>query len=179
MKRRTVHMFWCTDDASTHKLTIQHFDPHYPSTQQTICCDNLPLWHSYTCLIRPGIFCPPQVGGGQFVTCNIMSTLFKMLCDIMSTLLWDKMWMLFVTCHLGTCGVIWACLAWGGQDIKVVLKSISYHSFHLEMSSYSTLTEWRMLEWQVLLPNNKKFAQYCRSRNSSVIKYCTVHWYCT
>ncbi len=33
-----------------------NMDPHYLSTQQIVCCDNFPLWHSDTCTIRPGIF---------------------------------------------------------------------------------------------------------------------------
>jgi hypothetical protein len=31
------------------------------SIHQRICCDNSPLWHSYTYTIRPGIFRPPRV----------------------------------------------------------------------------------------------------------------------
>ncbi len=48
-----------TDDPSTHKLTTQHFEPHYTSTQRTIYCDNSSLWHCYTCMICPGIFSTP------------------------------------------------------------------------------------------------------------------------
>jgi hypothetical protein len=33
---------WCLDDPSTHKSTMRHFDPHYLSTQQTVCSDNSP-----------------------------------------------------------------------------------------------------------------------------------------
>jgi hypothetical protein len=54
------------------------------------------LWHSYTCMIRPGIFRPPPLRGGRFVTCDMMSTLLHMLCDIMSTLSWSKIW---TVCH--------------------------------------------------------------------------------
>jgi hypothetical protein len=86
----------------------------------TLCCDNLPLSHSYTCMIHPGIFRPPRVEDRQFFICNIPSTLFKMLCDIMSTLLWGKMW---TVCHMlpGSCGGVWVWLAWGGQNVTVIL----------------------------------------------------------
>ncbi len=38
----------CLDDPSSHEPTMWQFDPHYPSTQQTVSCDNLPLWHFFT-----------------------------------------------------------------------------------------------------------------------------------
>ncbi len=67
-------------------MTTWQFDPHSPSTQWTVCWDNLPLWHSDTCTIHPGIFSPSQLQGGWFVTCDMTSTLLKMLSDIMSTM---------------------------------------------------------------------------------------------
>jgi hypothetical protein len=76
----------CEDNLSTDKPTTRQFDPHYPSTQRTVSCDNSPLWHSYTHTIRPGIFCPPRLRGGWFVTCNMISTPYFLSCDIMSTL---------------------------------------------------------------------------------------------
>jgi hypothetical protein len=36
----------CIDEPSTHKPTTWHFDPHYSSTRQTVCCDILLLCHS-------------------------------------------------------------------------------------------------------------------------------------
>jgi hypothetical protein len=116
----------CLDDPSSHEPTMWQFDPHYPSTQQTVSCDNLPLWHFFTCTIRPDIFHPPRFRVGQFVTCNMTSTLLKMLCDIMSFLSWSRIWTVFtwfldtwydvllavkqncgcfVTCFLHTCDV--------------------------------------------------------------------------
>jgi hypothetical protein len=80
-----------------HKPTTLQFNPHYPSTQRTVCCDNLLLWHSYTCTICSGISCLPQLWGGRFFTCDMTSTLLKMLCDIMSTLSWSEIWMV---CHM-------------------------------------------------------------------------------
>jgi hypothetical protein len=106
---------WCLDDPSTHKLTTRQFDPHLSSSRQTVCCDNLLLWHSSTYKIRPRIFCLPWLQGGRFVTCDITSTLPKVLCDIMFTLSWSKIWTvchnIFVWTHLwcpaiclATCG---------------------------------------------------------------------------
>jgi hypothetical protein len=76
----------CAMPPSTHQPITRQFDPHYPSTQWTVSCDNSPLWHSYTYTIHPGIFRLPRLGGGRFVTSDMTSTLLKMLCDIMSTL---------------------------------------------------------------------------------------------
>ncbi len=86
----------CLDNPSTHEPTTWHFNPHNSSTQRTAYCDNSPLWHSHTCTIHPGIFCPPPLRGGRFVTCDMTSTLLQMLCDIMSTLPWSKIW---TVCH--------------------------------------------------------------------------------
>ncbi len=66
------------------------------STRQTVCCDNLLLWHLSTYTIHPRIFHPPLFQGGWFVTCDITSTLPKMLCEIMSTLSWSEIW---IVCH--------------------------------------------------------------------------------
>ncbi len=52
------------------QTTMRQFDPHYPSTQQTVCCDKLPLWHSDTYMNRPGIFCPPPPPGSGWSVCN-------------------------------------------------------------------------------------------------------------
>ncbi len=82
-------------DPSSHEPTMWQFDPHYPSTQQTVSCDNLPLWHFFTCTVRPDIFHPPRFRVGQFVTCNMTSTLLKMLCDIVSFLSWSRIWTVF------------------------------------------------------------------------------------
>ncbi len=54
------------------------------SNQWTVCCDNLLLWHSDTCTIRPGIFHPPRLRGVQFVSCDMMSTLLKILTPCLS-----------------------------------------------------------------------------------------------
>ncbi len=91
-------MTLCLDDPSSHKLATRQFDPHYPSTQQTICCDNLPLWHSstYSYMIRPSIFRSPRLQGGLLANCDTMSTLPKMLCYIMSALSWSEIW---TVCH--------------------------------------------------------------------------------
>jgi hypothetical protein len=47
----------CLDDPSTDKPTTRHFDPNEASTQWTVCCDNLLLWHSVSrwtdCLSTP------------------------------------------------------------------------------------------------------------------------------
>jgi hypothetical protein len=87
-----VSQIRCLDDTSTHKPTMWKFDPHYPSTRKSICCDNLLLWHSSTYTIRLHIFHPTRLQGGLFVTCDITSTLPKELCDIMSTLSWCEIW---------------------------------------------------------------------------------------
>ncbi len=92
---RRITLPWCLDDLSTHKPTTPQFDRHYPSTQRTVCCDNLLLWHSDICTIRPGIIRPPRLWGGWFVTRNMTYTLPKRLCDIMSTLSWSEIWMVF------------------------------------------------------------------------------------
>jgi hypothetical protein len=84
--------FWCLDDPSTDELTLRQFSPHYPSTLRIVCCDSSPLLHSVTYTIHPGIFRPPQLRGGQFVTCDMTSILLKLLCDMMSTLSWSEMW---------------------------------------------------------------------------------------
>ncbi len=57
-----------------------------------VCSNKPPLWHSYTYTIHLGIFCPPQLRDGDFLTSDMTSTLFQMPCDIRSTLLWSKMW---------------------------------------------------------------------------------------
>jgi hypothetical protein len=37
----SIYCKQCRDDPSTHEPTTRHFYPHYPSTQQTVCCDML------------------------------------------------------------------------------------------------------------------------------------------
>ncbi len=91
------NIYQCLDDPSTDKPTTRHFDPHYPSTQRSVFCDNVPLRHSYTYTIRPGIFLPPRFRSGQFVTCNMMSTPYFLSCDKMSNSLLSEMWTL---CHI-------------------------------------------------------------------------------
>jgi hypothetical protein len=46
-------------------------------TNCLLCCDNLLLWHSDAYTIRPGVFRPPWLWGGRFVTCDMTSTLLN------------------------------------------------------------------------------------------------------
>ncbi len=75
---------WCLDDPSTDKPTTRQFDPHYPSTQRTVNSDKSPLGQSYTYAIHSGIFHPPRLQGGWFVTRNMLSTPYYLSCDIMT-----------------------------------------------------------------------------------------------
>jgi hypothetical protein len=93
-KKRKIE---CLDGLSTHETTTRQFDLHYPSTQQTVCCDNCacailtPVWSVQVFFVHPSF----DVDG--FVTCNMTSSLLKMLCDIMSTLSLSKIWLV---CHM-------------------------------------------------------------------------------
>jgi hypothetical protein len=87
---------WRSVHPQTDHVTFQPKLSVHPTNWQTVCCDNLLLWHSSTYMIRPRIFRPPRLQGGRFVTCDITSTLPKILCDIMSTLSWSKIW---TVCH--------------------------------------------------------------------------------
>ncbi len=108
---------------ATHKPTMQQFDPHYPSTQWTVCYDNALLWHSDTYTIRPGIFCPSWLRAGQFVTCDMTSTLLKTLCDIMSTLSWSEIW---TVCHMIS-GLIWDVLPAGWRNVDILSQDFFQH----------------------------------------------------
>ncbi len=92
---------------STHKSTTGKFDPHYPSTNVPSALTTLPLWHSYTCMTHPGIF-SCRLWGGRFVTCDMTSTLLKMICDIISTLSWSEIWMVFHMIFWPICDVLLA-----------------------------------------------------------------------
>ncbi len=48
------------------KIDHRTFFPTLSVQQQIICSDNLPLWHSYTYTIHPGIFRSLGVWGGLF-----------------------------------------------------------------------------------------------------------------
>ncbi len=98
-----VQNIWCLDDPSTHKPTTQQLNPHYPSTQWTVCYDN--STHFYIYMICSGAFCPPRLWGGRFVTCDMTSSILKMLCDIMSTLSWSEMWTFFHRMFWHVCDV--------------------------------------------------------------------------
>ncbi len=41
-------------------------------------------WQYDTCLQRPGILRPPPSQGGRIVTCDIMSTVFYLVCEILA-----------------------------------------------------------------------------------------------
>ncbi len=92
-----------------------HFNPNKASTWQTVCWDNLLLWHLSTYTIRPRIFRPPRLQGGRFVTCDITSTFPKMLSDIMSTLSWGKICMVCHKIFGATCDVLQA--VWRHVDV--------------------------------------------------------------
>ncbi len=68
---------------STHTIR----QPNKPSVVTTWPCD----YDLYR------YFHPPRLWGGRFVTCNMTSTLFIMLCGILSTFSWSKMWTI---CHM-------------------------------------------------------------------------------
>jgi hypothetical protein len=76
----------CLDDPSTHVPTTRHFYPHYIFTQCRSAvtippCDILKLYNASS------IFLPQLVRGGRLVTCDMISTLVFLPCDIMSNLL--------------------------------------------------------------------------------------------
>jgi hypothetical protein len=39
MEMNIMEVKRCLDDASTHKMTMQHFEPHSTSSQLFVCCD--------------------------------------------------------------------------------------------------------------------------------------------
>ncbi len=87
--RRSVHL---QNDNATIQPTL--------SVHPTNCL----LWQfapvtffSYTYTIRPGIFHPPRLQGGRFVTRNMLSTPYYLSCDIMSTLSWTFCHRIFLT----------------------------------------------------------------------------------
>jgi hypothetical protein len=102
-----VWLTWgCLDVTSTHKPTTRHSNPHHMSTQHSVRCDNLLLWH-----FGPLTFCycnrwtqwhftlatlcppfdtsrkltstPPK--SRTFCHCNRTSTFFYLDCDRTST----------------------------------------------------------------------------------------------
>ncbi len=90
-----VNMSRCLNDLSTHEPTMTHFDPHYPPTQWTVCCD------TYT--INLDIFGPPRIWGWLFdawflVTFEMFRWLWSKMrtfCHmIFMTNLWWHLWFL-------------------------------------------------------------------------------------
>ena len=68
-------------------------------------------------------FSSTHLQGGRFVTCDITSTLPKMLCDIMSTLSWSKIW---TVCH-NILGPICDVLPAVWRHVDVLSQDFSQH----------------------------------------------------
>jgi hypothetical protein len=86
----TIHIIWCLEASSTHKLTTWQFDTNKASTQQTVCCDNLLPWHSVSkwmdCLSTPNCDIP---NWKIFTVCHSLTNqlvviIFPKVCDILS-----------------------------------------------------------------------------------------------
>jgi hypothetical protein len=73
-------------------------------------------------------FRPPRLQGGLFVNCDITSTLPKMLCDIMSTLSWSKIWTVWHKIF----GLICDVLPPTQQTVDVLSQDFCQHICHVQ-----------------------------------------------
>ncbi len=79
-----INKIGCLDGTPTNRMSTKYFDPNGTSTGLLVHYDTSYPWHFVTCPQCPGILCPSLSQSGCIVTCDIMSTLFYLVCDILS-----------------------------------------------------------------------------------------------
>ncbi len=96
----------CLDETSTNGMSTEHFYPHGTSTKQNVHLDTSSFGQFDTHSQRPPTLRPPPLQGGRYVTCNIMSTLCCVVCDILSP---PQSWL---SGSVGVSQVTWRSSGW-------------------------------------------------------------------